>query len=143
MLRRKIIIISVNKIFDLLVENWGESLAKKWLKDNSIQREDYRNGQLNGNACKKLLEKLENLRSQVPRRLGKYIEALSLFNDVRKSCFGQDLLPSFKLDIERFKKAYERLGVPFTNKVHVLVEHVPEFCDQTKRGLGFYSEQAR
>ena len=133
----------MNKIFELLNQNWGDNQGYKWLERNNIQREDYRNCQMNGNACKNLLEKLDKLRSQIPRRLGKYVEALSLFNEVRKSCFGQELLPSFKLDIARFRKAYEKLGVPFTNKVHVLVEHVPVFCDQMQKGLGYFSEQAR
>ena len=116
---------------------------KKWLHDNNIQRENYRNGQLNGNSCKMLLSKLDKLRSRVPRRLGKFVEALVMFDEVRKSCFGQTLLPSFKLDIERFRKAYERLGAPFTNKIHVLLAHVPEFCEKTQKGLGYFSEQAR
>ena len=115
----------------------------KWLEENNIQREDYRNGQMNGNACKKLLEKLEKLRSQTPRRLGKYVDALAQFNEVRKSCFGQELLPNYKLEIVKFKNAFEKLNVPFTNKIHVLLEHVPQFCDKMGKGLGFFSEQAR
>ena len=98
---------------------------------------------MNGNACKKLLEKLEKLRSDVPRRLGIYVTALEKFNKVRASCFGQTLNPSFEHDIAAFRKSYEKLGVPMTNKVHVLVTHVVEFCLKRRKGLGFYSEQAR
>ena len=42
-----------------------------------------------------------------------------------------------------FKKAYEKLNIPMTNKVHVLVAHVADFCEKKNKGLGFFSEQAR
>ena len=134
--------IPVNKLFDKLNENWGGDRGKKWLDVNHIQKSEYRNGQLNGNSCKKLLEKLSNLKTQVPKRLWKYIVALDKFNEVRKSCFGQVLNPNYKQKIEDFKKAYEKLNIPMTNKVHVLVVHVPEYCDKKKQALGVDSEQA-
>ena len=127
----------------MLNQNWGDNKGLKWLEKNNIQREDYRNGQLNGNACKKLLENLNKLRSQLPRKLRKYVNALDAFNNVRKSCFGQTLEPDFKTNILLFQQAYDCLGVPYTNKVHVLIDHVPYFCDLKKKGLGFFSEQAR
>lgn len=134
---------SVNKIFNLLNDNWGGNRAKEWLQNNGIQRQDYRNGELNGNACKKILKKLRNLKSQVPKRLWKYIFALEDFEKVRQSCFGHELKPRFKRDIENFRKSYEKLGVDMTNKIHILVHHVPQFCDEMQVGLGFFSEQAR
>ena len=133
----------MNKIFGLLDENWGKHRGLEWLQDNHIQRQDYRNGELNGNACKKVLKKLDKLRKKVPKRLLKFVAALEKFEIVRTSCFGQVLDPNFKTHIANFKKAYEKLGVPMTNKVHVLVAHVPQFCDRTGKSLGFFSEQAR
>ena len=97
---------------------------------------------MNGNACKKVLLKLDSLRRHVPRRLSKFVSALEEFETVRNSCFGQELHPDYKLNIIRFSKAYDQLGVPRTNKVHILVDHVPDFCDSKGKGLGFYSEQA-
>ena len=133
----------MNKIFDVLNQNWGKNRGYKWLEKNSIQRIEYRNGQMNGNDCKKLLQKLSKLKSQLPRRLWKFVTALEKFNKVRLSCFSQELLPSFKQDIMEFKKAYEKLNIPMTNKVHVLVAHVADFCEKKNKGLGFFSEQAR
>ena len=97
---------------------------------------------MNGNACNKLLKKLSKLKYDVPRRLRKYVEALVAFEKVKKSCFELILLPSYKSDIEEFRRAYDALGVPMTNKVHILVEHVIPFCEKHEKGLGFFSEQA-
>ena len=132
----------VNKIFDLLNENWRNNLGYKWLEKHGIQRADYRDGKMDGNSCKKLLLKLRTLRKDVPRRLWMYVTALEAFEKVRNSCFGQTLHFSFKKDIQKFAQAYDKLGVQRTNKVHILIDHVPDFCDATKVGLGHFSEQA-
>ena len=42
----------------------------------------------------------------------------------------------------KFSKAYDLLGVPRTNKVHILIDHVPDFCEAKQKGLGYFSEQA-
>ena len=79
----------------------------------------------------------------VPRRLWHFIGALQAFNKVRISCFGQILSPGYKRDIANFEKAYKKLNISVTNKVHILIDHVPQFCDRVQKGLGFFSEQAR
>ena len=56
-----------------------------------------------------LLEKLHLLKTQVPKRLQKYVAALEMFNLVRISCFGQELIPGYEKHIVNFKKAYEKL----------------------------------
>ena len=28
------------------------------------------------------------------------------------------------------------------NKVHILIDHVPDFCEAKQKGLGYFSEQA-
>ena len=136
-------LILVNKLFDVLNEEWGNDLAYEFLEEFSIQKKDYRDGNMNGNACKKLLGKLSILKRRVPRKLRKYVEALGAFEKVRQSCFGQDLLPSYRADIQDFREAYEKLNIAMTNKVHVLVDHVADFCEKHQKGLGFFSEQAR
>ena len=124
-------------------ENWGGNKGFKLLEKYSIQREEYRDGSLNGNACKKLLLKLASIKPQVPKRLWKYISALEAFEKVRISCFSQILHSNFKEDITKFAKAYDKLDIPRTNKVHILIDHVPDFCEKHQRGLGYFSEQAR
>ena len=68
--------------------------------------------------------------------------ALEAFAKVKESCFGMELLPSFKSDIQEFKRCYDLLGINVINKVHVLVDHVPEFCERKQKALGYFTEQA-
>ena len=51
--------------------------------------------------------------------------------------------------IKEFKRSLNHLrdakGKPINiiNKMHILFEHVEDFCILTNRGLGYYSEQAK
>ena len=58
------------------------------------------------------------------------------------SCFGQTLDVDYRQNIEAFKACYMELSINVTPKVHSLLYHVPDFCDETSSGLGVYSEQA-
>ena len=44
--------------------------------------------------------------------------------------------------IKNVKDVYMNLGIIITPKVHILTEHVPEFCKNHNNSLGLYSEQA-
>ena len=72
-----------------------------------------------------------------------FIDALRKFNVVRKSCFGEELSPSLRDDIEEFKAAYMLLGINVTTKAHIIFEHIADYCEKHGRGLGPDSEQAR
>ena len=71
------------------------------------------------------------------------IDALRKFNAVRKACFGNELLDSYREDIEKFKAAYVLLGIKVTTKAHIIFDHVGDYCAKRGRGLGPDSEQAR
>ena len=100
----------------------------------------YRIGELNPIACNKLLGKLSNLESSIPRRsLMKYIQVLKDFDRVRKSCFGLELVPTYQSVIEIFRKSYINLDLPVTNSIHILTEHVPQICEIHGKGLSYYN----
>lgn len=132
----------VNRIFDQLNKEWGEDRAYKWAQSQNIARLEYRGGSMAGNACKKVLEKTEELAKALPKELLKFAEALYHFNSVRKSCFGQVLFFSYRSDIQKFKEAYLELNIPVSYKVHFVFEHIIDFCQMTGTSLGKYSEQA-
>ena len=50
--------------------------------------------------------------------------------------------PQYELHIRTFKEIYCDLGINITPKVHILTEHVIDFCQSNNRSLGWYSEQA-
>ena len=99
-----------------------------------------RNNTLNGNACAAVLKKLDDLAENVPLELLPYVDALSAFDVVRKACFGQELLDSYKEDIIFFKEAWLKLDIDMFLKMHILLDHVPDFCER-HGAMGYYSEQ--
>ena len=70
------------------------------------------------------------------------IRSLRAFNKVRKSCFGEDLGKSYVDDLHEFKEEYIKTGMSITTKIHIIFEHVEDFCTEHQKGLGHYSEQA-
>ena len=64
----------------------------------------------------------------------------SAFDQVRKACFGQKLSDTYEQDIEFFKEAWLKLDHDMFLKLHILFDHVPEFCERYG-ALGYYSEQ--
>ena len=78
-----------------------------------IQTEDYHRNELNGNACRDVLEALEELEAElVSQNLPNIAEitlllrSLRAFNKVRTSCFGEDLETSYKDDINEFREEH-------------------------------------
>ena len=71
-----------------------------------------------------------------------FIDAFTSFQKVVEACFGKVLLDDFEARIHSFEEAHRKLDIPVTPKVHILIFHVSEFCNQFRRGLGIYSEQA-
>ena len=84
------------------------------------------------------------------------VEALRAFGKVSHSCFSMELIGDWENDIRSFSEAWKSLvsyydqyevneGQPkimYTEKVHVLIHHVPQFCLKFGSGLGVWSEQA-
>ena len=76
----------------------------------------------------------------VPVELLPYVDALGAFDQVRKNCFGQELVDTYKQDIIFFKETWEKLDIDMFLKMHILFDHIPEFCERYG-ALGPYSEQ--
>lgn len=131
-----------NKLLNKMNEKWGSSNVSAFLARFHIQKDSHQGKQLNGNNCVRLLQHLDDLEKLIPRNLKPYVSALRDFDNVRKACFGMTLDPNFKHYIKKFGDAFENLGLSKFPKLHVLVDHVPEFIDRKQKPLGFYSEQA-
>ena len=80
----------------------------------------------------------------LPRELACFADALSKFNTVVSGCFGTGLEASFNYPAEilSFEKAFLKLGISITPKVHAVIAHLPKWLDLGKGPLGNYSEQA-
>lgn len=134
----------VNLLFNHMYKAF-KKIAVAWAKMCNAERQITYGGQgnFNGNDCKKLLDKLDDLRRICPIECLKYVQVLSDFRKVVDGCFGRTLNPEFAKYIDSFKKSYLGLEeVPVTPKVHCVFVHVKEFCQKHNVGLGIFSEQA-
>ena len=132
----------VSKILTELDNEWKNEKVQNWLKNNNITMQNYYRFNLNGNSCKKILQKADDLRRELPMRLKKFADCLVQFNLVRLSCFSKVLNPSYKSEIMKFRAAYKKLNIPQTTKIHIVCVHVSHFCEKFGVGLGYFSEQA-
>ena len=141
---------AVNFILSKLGERWGTDNVENWLKLCGLTRTDYRNQELNGNNCRKLLKacSLRFLKSSIPIDLYPFAAAFEALDLVVSGCFGHKLSPNYDQLISRFKSKYLDLQISVTPKLHMIFCHLTEFIDQQLeagegfRGLGIYSEQA-
>ena len=126
----------VNRLYDHLdkaLEKSGVSVrAKDWSDQLYITRRHYHGGQFIGNHCSKLLnefDKLENLLVDSEAYIGiPYVETFRKFKLVKDMCFGFNLCEGYEVAIDQFKIAYLNLGIPVSLKVHIVFEHVVQFC---------------
>ena len=85
------------------------------------------------------------LSENVPLTCLSYVDVISTFENVVKSCYGWKLSPSYKADIAAFGAAYRKLKVNDTTKIHIVIEHLPEFIEKSadvlgqKTGLALYT----
>ena len=129
-----------NKMFKELEKEWPEAMT--WPRTCFVEREAIHGGLFNGNSCKKLLSKIDALRSMCPLQGLKYVEDFEKFRKVVDACYGHDLDPDFRMIIRDFEKSYLSLGISISPKVHTVFHHITDFCDSVHTGLGRYSEQA-
>ncbi len=132
----------MNKIFEAVNKAWGNNKAHQWAQRNGIAKAEYYGGCLEGSQCRQVLFKAPLLCKELPWHLKQFALMLNSFNDVRDSCFGQILKPNCGDCIDRFKQNYQDLSLTITPKIHVVFDHVREFCTETGKSLGSYSEQA-
>ena len=135
---------SLNHILVELSKAWPPLMD--WLNRKHIVLEPYHGGHtLEGNECNKVLDSLESLAEVLPSPFSTFLLTLESFRDVVSSCFGFLLDPYYKDVLARFKENFLALNKEFnvsvTNKIHIILTHVQEFCELTGRALGEFSEQ--
>ena len=122
-----------------------------WFKRNSIFWRGYQGGGLDGNNSRKFLQKLDILKSEVPRKLHPILETLKLFNLVVESCFSHELSSDYREKILNYKQSYKQLSdycnkrlkfkLTVSWKVHCVTAHLEEFLTRQKTGLAKFAEQ--
>ena len=108
----------VNTMFEALEEVWPEG-ANNWAKQCHAFKEGLHGGEFNGNSCNRLLHEnsIKLLASLIPSEHINYLHAFRTFGQVVQSCYSYFVLPSFREDIEKFRKSYLKLDISVTVKV--------------------------
>ena len=84
-----------------------------------------------------------NLLCILPRCLQDFVLVFEAFDGVRHACFDQNLCPSYRNRIIHFGNLYCDLKTfEIIPKIHILCDHVAEFCARKGRALGFFNEHA-
>ena len=126
----------------------GDDLVIKWANSLSCYQEKQGSKQFNGERCVTLLNNMDSLIKKLPRKLKFFGQALKAFNQVRKSCFGEELDDDYRRKIAEFEAAFKNIGKdkegkdlqPVTPKVHVVLHHLADFVDENGP-LGLFNEQ--
>ena len=84
---------------------------------------------------------MDSLIKMLPKDLKCFGQALKDFNEVRLSCFGQELRPDFKEKIFQFKTSFGKLPMDVFPKAHIVFDHIDDFCDE-HGPLGPFAEQS-
>ena len=130
-----------NKLCDSLNKTLGGDKFYEWLREKAIVRQAYHGGSLEGNQCKTLLSKCQEIREFLTESHKNFADCFEAFNALRKACFGMDLDPNWELALSKFEKSYRSLKINITPKVHSLLHHVPQFIRRYGSSLGPFSEQ--
>ena len=84
-------------------------------------------------------------RDVLPPHLLCFWDSLYDLNNVLNSCFGIKLDTDYNIYIEKLDLSIQILcqdfNFPITNKIHIILKHVPEFIALEGKSLGEFSEQ--
>ena len=130
---------AVNTVFDnMLVEH--KQVALDWVKKCSVTRKITHGNRYSfvGNDCKKLLRSTDVLASMRCFGIEKYVDYFRKLNKVVDSCFSKDLHPNYEEYIQNLKVSFMDLDIAITPKLHIIFEHVAEYCKCTNKGTNIF-----
>ena len=115
--------------------------AQDWAKHSNAFQKAYHGGEFTGNGCKRLLSQKSRdyLSLHVPIEYYPFVNALTTFEKLVKSCYGYKLASTYKADIASFASAYRKLNINDTTKIHIVTEHLVEFIERAADLLGHES----
>jgi len=107
--------------------------------------EDYHGGCYEGNQCSKILRNADKLKEMLPEKFKEFAVCLKTLHEVDVAVSGRILKDNYKEAIEAFSKSwmvlFHKFGLSVTNKVHIIMAYVEEYCSATGRSLGRTSDQ--
>lgn len=127
----------VNAIYNSVAEHNLE-LAQSWAKASSATR--HAQFGFTGRHCHNLLKRrsMLDVDDLVTKQFNRVLDAL---HKVVGSCFGTKLENGYETFIGEFCNEWLIAQLPATPKFHIIQQHVVEFCQEKRVGLGMFSEQ--
>lgn len=129
-----------NHIYKNMKKIWPD--VDNWASRFHVKEVGYHGGGFIGGDCNKLLKNVDTLEQMCPLSIFPYVKVLRKFRSVVEACYGHELSPTMDYDISTFSMAYKELEISITPKLHIVFDHVPQYCKAKGSGLGVYSEQA-
>lgn len=126
---------AVNTVFDkMLVEK--ESIALNWAKECNVNRKITHGNRYSfvGNDCNKLLNHTDKLASVQCLEIDKYVNFFRKLKKVVDACFSKTLDPNYAEYIKSLKISFMDLDISITPKMHIIFEHVVEYCKYSDEG---------
>ena len=100
---------------------------------------------LTEHGCDNIMKNIHKLEQNVPEDLLPIIDTLKALQNVKSSCFGPKLGEGYEDDINTFEEQWMHLHrefqLLFSNKCHVIIEHVPQAIERSGASLYLTSEQ--
>ena len=116
-------------------------MSDEWSKRVGVVQCGCHGGEFTGGDCNKLMKNVDILAQFCPLFILPFVQVFSSLDTVVHSCFSSTLSDSFIQDISKFAEYYQGLEISTTPKVHILIAHVPQFC-QKYSSQSLFSEQA-
>ena len=141
----------VNWALKLLYKITPKEEIEESMQTKGVSVRGYQGGGLDGVNSNRFLKHLDFLSTCVPPSASPIFQTLAKFKVVVESCFGIDLNPTYKEDIDEFNNEIlslitycdNELGIIWkpTWKIHILVAHLKPFLEIKQVGLGIFCEQ--
>ena len=119
--------------------------VKKFIKTVQVSPEKYHGGDYEGNEIDKCLRNIGELEKLLTDEYFEFIEAFKSIKELNDHVAGRKLKDGFEEVIDRFSINFLNLNanhnVSITPKIHIIINHVKEYCRRTKCSLGSCSDQ--
>jgi hypothetical protein len=126
----------VNHVFKELKKRFPKIL--KLVSSLHIQRSKYHGRNFEGNQCKNLLKKIEDM--QIPECFKEFKDVFLAIRDLHEVCNAQVLSCNYPKVIDNFRTAWFKLtneypNVSTTPKIHIILHHLEDYFDETNMTL--------
>ncbi len=123
-----------------------------YVKCLSIVKENYHGKTFEGNECNKILKNCEKLKKGCKKcaysfeseSLDDIVSALEAIRHFIQDCGGKKVTSFWSQSIEEVRNTWTLLhtkyGITIPNKVHIIMDHVGDYIEATKKGLGCVSD---